>query len=126
VRRGYFVAGQGAAQFALPGAIDRLRAVREPEPGRPSIVLLAAADPANPYGAALPWPRHGEDDRRPLSRAAGAHVVLLDGEPVLYVERGGRSLLTMPAAGDPETAALAVAALGGLVDGHGGGVRHGT
>ena len=81
IRRGYFVDGLGAAQFALPGAIDRLRTVREPaEPAdRGRVHLLAAADPANPYGAALAWPRRDDADRRPLARAAGAYVVLVDG-----------------------------------------------
>ena len=115
IRRGYFVDGLGAAQFALPGAIDRLRAVREPEPGRPRVDLLAAADPAQPYGAALPWPRRGDDDRRPFQRAAGAFVILVDGAAVLYVERGGKSLVTFPAADDAEQAALALAALGSLL-----------
>src|SRR5207342_3648716 len=74
IRRGYFVDGLGAAQFALAGALDRLRAVRDAaDPSASGTVhLLAAADPANPYGAALPWPRRGEADRRPLQRAAGA------------------------------------------------------
>jgi ATP-dependent Lhr-like helicase len=115
IRRGYFVDGLGAAQFALAGAIDRLRAVREPEPGHPRVDLLAAADPAQPYGAALPWPRRGDDDRRPFQRAAGAYVILVDGVAVLYVERGGKGLGTFPAADDPARAALAVAALGGLL-----------
>ena len=101
VRRGYFVAGLGAAQFALPGAADRLRAERTPLPSegeRPQVppVVLAATDPANPFGAALPWP---ESAGRP-ARAAGAHVVLVDGEPAAYLERGGRSLVTFPAAAD--------------------------
>jgi ATP-dependent Lhr-like helicase len=120
IRRGYFVAGQGAAQFALPGAVDRLRAVREPDPGRSSVVVLAAADPANPYGAALPWPRRDEADRRAFARSAGAHLVLVDGEPVVYLERGGRSLLTFPAADDPEIARLGLAALASLQTGRRG------
>ena len=115
IRRGYFVDGLGAAQFALAGAIDRLRAAREPDAGRPRVDLLAAADPAQPYGAALPWPRRGDDDRRPFQRAAGAHVVLVDGAAVLYVERGGKGLATFPAADDPERAGLALAALAGLL-----------
>ena len=115
IRRGYFVDGLGAAQFALGGAVDRLRAVREADPGRPRVDLLAAADPAQPYGAALAWPRRGDDDRRPFQRAAGAHVILVDGAAILYVERGGRGLATFPAADDPERLALALAALGGLV-----------
>jgi ATP-dependent Lhr-like helicase len=87
VRRGYFVAGLGAAQFALPGAVDRLRSHREPGD---SSRVLAATDPAQPYGAALPWP---ESDGRP-ARAAGAHVVLIDGELAAYLERGGHSVAT--------------------------------
>jgi ATP-dependent Lhr-like helicase len=114
VRRGYFVAGLGAAQFAIPGAVDRLRAERDvPEARR--VVLLAAADPAQPYGAALPWPRRGDDDRASLQRVAGASVVLVDGAAALYLERGGRSLVTLPAADDPEIATAAVSALRGLV-----------
>jgi ATP-dependent Lhr-like helicase len=113
-RRGYFVAGLGAAQFAMPGAVDRLRAAREPDSeAGPRALLLAAADPAQPYGAALPWPR--DDDRAerlPLQRVPGAYVVLVDGAPLLYVERGGRGLLTLPAfAESPEVAGLALAQL---------------
>jgi len=113
-RRGYFVAGLGAAQFALPGAVDRLRAVRDDEP---SVRVLAATDPAQPYGAALPWPRGTDDERLPLQRAAGAYVVVVDGQAVLYVERGGRGLLRLPAAADTALAARAVAALPSLVTG---------
>ena len=121
IRRGYFVAGLGAAQFALPGAVDRLRAARPAsegggrrEPGPP--VVLAATDPAQPYGAALPWPQTGG---RP-ARAAGALVVLAEGEPVVFVERGGRSLWTFPAAADhPEwPAALAQRVEEGRVRSH--------
>jgi ATP-dependent Lhr-like helicase len=112
IRRGYFVDGLGAAQFALAGALDRLRAVRDGDEGRvPAVHLLAAADPANPYGAALAWPRRGDDDRRPFQRAAGAYVVLVDGIAALYLERGGSTLQTLPAADDPD---IRVAAVGGL------------
>jgi ATP-dependent helicase Lhr and Lhr-like helicase len=120
IRRGYFVDGLGAAQFALPGAVDRLRALRD-QPGELAgehgrvVHLLAAADPANPYGAALPWPRRGDDDRRPYQRAAGAYVVLVDGAAALYLDRGGSSIQVLPAADDPETLAAALAALGDLV-----------
>jgi ATP-dependent Lhr-like helicase len=98
-RRGYFVAGLGAAQFALPGAVDRLRAharpvdVREPAP----TLVLAATDPANPYGAALAWPVAPSSDTgrgHQPARKAGALTVLVDGACVLYVERGGRTLLS--------------------------------
>ena len=117
IRRGYFVDGLGAAQFALPGALDRLRAVREPadRPASGTVHLLAAADPANPYGAALAWPRRGETDRRPLQRAAGAYVVLVDGQAALYLERGGSTLQTLPVADDPEVATTAARALAGLL-----------
>jgi ATP-dependent helicase Lhr and Lhr-like helicase len=93
-RRGYFVEGLGGAQFALPAAIERLRGLRSDEPAGP--LVLAATDPANPYGATLPWPKREDDDsgRRP-SRVPGAYVVTLDAEPVLYVERGGRGLLAL-------------------------------
>ena len=117
VRRGYFVEGLGGAQFALPGAVDRLRAERpDPGEGRPAAALvLAATDPANPYGAALPWPRHGDLDHRPLPRSAGAYVILHEGRPILYLERGGRSLLTLPAAIDAAALAAAVDALARMV-----------
>ena len=112
-RRGYFVAGLGAAQFALPGAVDRLRAVRDDDEG--SARILAATDPAQPYGAALAWPRSTDDERLPLQRAAGAYVVLVDGQAVLYLERGGRGILRLPSAGDDNVAARAVSALSSLV-----------
>jgi ATP-dependent Lhr-like helicase len=130
-RRGYFIEGMGGAQFALPGAVERLRAGR-PSGGRQrgsdrgeggaeglagglldegliraptrapasarakrSVLVIAAADPAQPYGAALEWPRReGHDGRRP-ARVGGAHVVLVDDAPVLYLERGGRGLVTL-------------------------------
>jgi len=115
-RRGYFVAGLGAAQFALPGAVDRLRAARDAElEAGPQVLVLAAADPAQPYGATLPWPRAEEVDRLPLARVPGAYVVLVDGAPALYLERSGRGLLTLPAFADPEVATSALAALPGLL-----------
>ncbi|GAA2563083.1 ATP-dependent helicase [Pseudonocardia hydrocarbonoxydans] len=101
-RRGYVVEGLGAAQFAVPGAIDRLRAMSRPdgaasEEGGLSRVVLAAADPAQPYGAALPWPDTVGDTKHRPGRKAGALVVLVEGAPALYVERGGRSLLSFTA-----------------------------
>jgi ATP-dependent Lhr-like helicase len=98
VRRGYFVESLGGAQFGLPGAIDRLR---DSQPS--GVVVLAAADPANPYGAALAWPEHS--DGTP-SRRAGAYVVLLDGMLVGFAERGGRALLTFADATDALVAGL--------------------
>ena len=112
-RRGYFVAGLGAAQFALAGAVDRLRAVRDGDDG--SVQVLAATDPAQPYGAAVAWPRGDEDERLPLQRAAGAYVVLVGGQAALYLERGGRGLLTLPAATDEAVVKRAVAALSSLL-----------
>jgi ATP-dependent Lhr-like helicase len=118
VRRGYFVEGLGGAQFCLPAALDRLRAERsDPAGDRPpgTVLVLAAADPANAYGASLAWPRWSDDDRRPLARAAGAYVVIIDGEAVLYLERGGKSLQTLPAFATPAIAARALGALRQLV-----------
>jgi ATP-dependent Lhr-like helicase len=104
-KRGYFVEGLGGAQFALPGAVERLRAQSEDDE-RP--IVLAAVDPAQPYGAALRWPER--EGRRP-ARTAGAHVVLAGAEPVLYLERGGRGLQTLVDADDhrvePALSALA-------------------
>ncbi len=92
-RRGYFVEGLGGAQFALPAAIERLRSLRADEPAGAQV--LAATDPANPYGATLQWPRRDDDSSRRPSRVPGAYVVTLDAEPVLYVERGGKGLLPL-------------------------------
>ncbi|MEU4561761.1 ATP-dependent helicase [Actinoplanes sp. NPDC023936] len=133
-RRGYFVEGLGAAQFAVPGAVDRLRALAEPaelaKRTGPAAVVLAATDPANPYGAALPWPDRVVDsgDGEPVAKAghragrkAGALVVLVGGDVVLYVERGGRTLLSftddpeaLVAAGQSLAAAVRSGALGTL------------
>jgi ATP-dependent helicase Lhr and Lhr-like helicase len=155
-RRGYFVEGLGAAQFALAGAVDRMRAIAESAPASPArteaviapvwetpsgqatasgtaafgpatgradastAIVLAAADPANAYGAALPWPqRHDENPagHRP-GRKAGALVVLIGGDLVLYVERGGKTLLSWtsePALLGPATAALAAAVRDGAL-----------
>ena len=87
-RRGYFLEGLGGAQFALPGAVERLR----DRPAEDAALVLAAADPAQPYGAALPWPRRAGAR---AARVAGAYVVLLGGEAALFVERGGRSLVPL-------------------------------
>ncbi|HEX5383068.1 MAG TPA: ATP-dependent helicase [Propionibacteriaceae bacterium] len=114
-RRGYFVEGLGAAQFALTGAVDRLRTYqREPAesaaPEKPNAVVLAACDPANPYGAGLPWP--DREGHRP-GRKAGALVVLMGGALIFYVERGGKTLLSFSE--DPTKLAPAAAALASSV-----------
>jgi ATP-dependent Lhr-like helicase len=107
VRRGYFVAGLGGAQFALPGAVDRLRGFRE---GEAQVLVLAATDPANAYGLSLPWPAKG------VARAAGAYVVLVDGVASLYLERGAKSVTALRAF-DGEWEEAAVAGLATLVRG---------
>ncbi|MFB6984020.1 ATP-dependent helicase [Streptomyces scopuliridis] len=112
-RRGYVVEGLGAAQFAMDGAVDRLRAAataRERADAHPSprAVVLAAADPANAYGAALAWPDPPDGAGHKPGRKAGSLVVLVDGELTLYMERGGKTLLSWPT--DPEDPALRAAA----------------
>jgi ATP-dependent Lhr-like helicase len=149
-RRGYFVEGLGAAQFALPGAVDRMRAMADSVTGvmtpaiepaivpaaieaapwladlppigtpartatEPTVLVLAAADPANAYGAALGWPPRPDETpggHRP-GRKAGALVILVAGQLVLYVERGGKTLLSWTS--DPAQLAPAAAALAGAV-----------
>ncbi|MGV0795059.1 ATP-dependent helicase [Mycolicibacterium sp. XJ1819] len=97
-QRGYFVESLGGAQFAVASTVDRLRTYLDsvdPEKREYQAVVLAAADPANPYGAALPWPtRQGVDDSHRPGRKAGALVAIVDGELVWFLERGGRSLLS--------------------------------
>jgi ATP-dependent Lhr-like helicase len=93
-RRGYFIEGMGGAQFALPGAVERLRAKPLVTEERTATRVIAAADPAQPYGAALPWPKREGQERRP-ARVAGAYLVSVVDQPVLYVERGGRGLITL-------------------------------
>jgi ATP-dependent Lhr-like helicase len=148
-RRGYFIEGMGGAQFALPGAVERLRAAPPaagpppPAAGRPALgqasedaqdartLVLAAVDPAQPYGAALPWPHRPRRGKRAgaaagaeagkesgggrPARVAGAYVVLVDDQPALYVERGGRGLLTLiTAPADTQEADLLPRALAAL------------
>jgi ATP-dependent Lhr-like helicase len=111
VRRGYFVDGLGATQFALPGADDRLRGLREPSED-PRTFVLAATDPANPYGAALPWPER--EGARP-GRAAGAQVILFDGRLVAWIGRTERTLLTFLPEDEPDRSDAATAVAGALV-----------
>ncbi|MGR6965505.1 ATP-dependent helicase [Geodermatophilus sp. URMC 61] len=145
-RRGYFVETLGAAQFGTPGSVDRLRSFASPDRVPGGAVVLAATDPANVYGAALPWPERpgatGEGGGDPdgavdlgegtgggrrgaghrAGRKAGALVVLVDGELVLYVERGGKTLLswtedetTLKEAATALSGAVAAGALGRMV-----------
>ena len=113
-QRGYFVESLGGAQFAQAATVDRLRTFADSvDAGAPvahRAVVLAAADPANPYGAALGWPSRPDDSGHRPGRKAGALVVLVDGELVWFLERGGRSLLTFPAETEAQSAAAAALA----------------
>jgi ATP-dependent Lhr-like helicase len=114
IRRGYFVAGLGAAQFAMPAAVDLLRSLRI-EPEVPQTVYLAATDPANPYGAILRWPASGHSpessaagsDRRGPTRQAGAGVILVNGALAAYVGRTDRFLLTFLPEDEPARGVVA-------------------
>jgi ATP-dependent Lhr-like helicase len=109
-QRGYFVESLGGAQFAVASTVDRLRSYLDsvdPERREYHAVVLAAADPANPYGAALPWPAQGP------GRKAGALVAIVDGELVWFLERGGRTLLSFT--DDAEAHVAAATALAELV-----------
>jgi ATP-dependent Lhr-like helicase len=115
-QRGYFVESLGGAQFAVASTVDRLRSYLDGiDPERPEYraVVLAAADPANPYGAALPWPTSGCDAAARPGRKAGALVLLVDGELAWFLERGGRTLLTFT--DDPAASHAAAVALADLV-----------
>jgi ATP-dependent Lhr-like helicase len=101
IRRGYFVAGLGATQFALPGALDLLRSLRAPEE-KPDIVVLSATDPANPYGTALKAPASGPNVARGFTRTVGASVILVEGMLAAYVARGDRQLLTWLPESEPQ------------------------
>jgi len=106
VRRGYFVAGLGATQFALPGALDLLRSLRTPQEDV-EVAALAATDPANPYGAVLPWPTvqledEAEAGMRLLSRSVGATVILRNGECIGYLRRNNPNILIFLPSDEPE------------------------
>ncbi len=139
LRRGYFVAGLGATQFALPGALDRLRALRD-RPDETEVAILAATDPANPYGATLKWPsrrtapdgagtpakvRHGNSsaskvDRdsagRGPTRTVGATVILVNGALAAYLARGDRQLLVWLPESEPERSQTSRAIAQALID----------
>jgi ATP-dependent Lhr-like helicase len=116
LRRGYFVAGLGATQFALPGALDLLRSLRD-LPDEPEIAVLPATDPANPYGATLKWPpARGADAARGPTRTVGAFVVLVDGALAAYQARGERQLSTFLPEAEPARSRAARAVARVLID----------
>jgi ATP-dependent Lhr-like helicase len=109
IRRGYFVAGLGATQFALPAAVDLLRQLRvAPDPEKPEFVQLAAADPANPYGSVLPWPElpvaeeDAESAPRVLTRGAYAEVILCNGKLIAWLRRNNPNVLIFLPVEEPE------------------------
>jgi ATP-dependent helicase Lhr and Lhr-like helicase len=119
-RRGYFLEGLGGAQFALPGAVERLRSrAGAGASDADAPLVLAAVDPAQPYGAALPWPKDEHASGRRPARVGGAYVVLVGGDPIVYVERGGKGLQTLVPAADarltPALSALVAFARGGAI-----------
>ena len=114
IRRGYFVAGLGATQFALPAAVDLLRQLRiAPDPEKPEFVQLAAADPANPYGSVLPWPElpvaeeDAESAPRVLTRGAYAEVILCNGKLIAWLRRNNPNVLIFLPAEEPERTQMA-------------------
>ena len=139
IRRGYFVAGLGATQFALPGALDLLRSLRD-APDDPEIAVLAATDPANPYGAALKWPSRKEppspqrsqskdfsansaisavpsgDSGRGPTRSVGATVILVNGALAAYLPRGDRQLLAFLPDAEPDRSRVGRAVARVLID----------
>jgi ATP-dependent Lhr-like helicase len=120
IRRGYFVSGLGATQFALPGALDLLRSLREARPREASevqLVVLAATDPANPYGVMLKWPGAGVDEAgRAPSRSVGATVLLANGALAAFLARGDRVWSTWIPATEPERSWVAQAVARALID----------
>jgi len=105
IRRGYFVAGLGATQFALPGALDLLRSLRDAA-DQPEVVVLSATDPANPYGATLKWtpPSKPSDSSRGPTRSVGATVIMVNGALAAYLARGDRMVTTFSMAMPAQTA----------------------
>ena len=109
VRRGYFVSGVGATQFALPAALELMRSLRD-TPDEPEVLVLAATDPANPFGTMLKWPEaqaSGDGSGRGPTRTVGAQVVLVNGFLAAYIPRGGRQLLAYVPDDEPQRSAIA-------------------
>ena len=115
IRRGYFVAGLGAAQFAQPGAIDLLRDARE-ERDEVITVTLSATDPANPYGVLIPWPVLVAEDTRGATRSAGARVVIVNGRLAAWISRGDRQLIVCLPDDEPERSSVGRALARELVE----------
>jgi ATP-dependent Lhr-like helicase len=138
IRRGYFVAGLGATQFAMPGALDLLRSLRD-APDEAEVAVLAATDPANPYGATLKWPARGSvqawssegkkdsassagsaltvvDAGRGPTRSVGATVILVNGALAAYLARGDRQLTTLLPESEPDRSKVARAVARVLID----------
>jgi ATP-dependent Lhr-like helicase len=115
IRRGYFVAGLGAAQFAQPGAIDLLRDARE---ARDEVVTvtLSATDPANPYGVLIPWPVIVSEDTRGATRSAGARVVIVNGRLAAWISRGDRQVILCLPDDEPERSTVGRALARELVE----------
>jgi ATP-dependent helicase Lhr and Lhr-like helicase len=127
VRRGYFVAGLGAAQFAMPAALDLLRSMRDTPEDEPRAVILAATDPANPYGAIVKWPDLSSSDPlgaadtgRGPTRSVGALVILVDGAAAGYLRRGERELLLFLPEAEPQRSRVARSVARALLDLSGG------
>jgi ATP-dependent Lhr-like helicase len=112
IRRGMFVAGMGAAQFAAISAVDMLRSLRV-EPSTPEAIFLAASDPANPYGALLPWPRDENDQQdsthHGMSRTSGAGVILINGALAAFLRRRNPALRIFLPENEPERTQFATA-----------------
>jgi len=111
IRRGYFVAGLGATQFAMPGALDALRSIRDASQVE-DVAALAATDPANPYGTMLKWPAA---PRNP-TRTVGATVVIVNGALAAFLARGERQLTTFLPAAEPERSRAARAVSRALIE----------
>ncbi|HEY3044193.1 MAG TPA: hypothetical protein VGJ39_09220, partial [Vicinamibacterales bacterium] len=120
VRRGYFVAGLGATQFSLPGALDLLRSLRDAGGNdTPDVAVLAATDPANPYGATLKWPAsapHGATAGRGPTRSVGATVILVDGALGAYLARGDRQLTAYLPEAEPQRSRVGRAVSRALIE----------
>ena len=115
IRRGYFVSGVGAMQFAQPAAVEMLRSLAA-EPDEPEVVTLAATDPANPYGSLLRWPEPQPRTARGATRTVGATVVLIDGALAAWIGRGGRQLLVWLPEDEPARSRVGRALAGRLAD----------